>query len=269
MYKEEIAGIAIAVFVIILTILSYHWNVEVGKFIFAFLAGVFATYVIQHRLQRETEKREVRRQNFSLMRERVYGPILKNISLILKSVRGAEYGPALEGEESIEKIRADYLFYAVEKKLGKELSELLDKHEKYNRILSAATGILHDIIREETEKTLRIDIGSDARQVVIRLEVGKIIVTSLTLVEDILLEISPQEFIKTEREKWGENVFLTPRLYPKSEIFDMSMFESIYASVSDKMKNEPLFVEEKKMRMNLSVQMEKYLEDIKPFVSLE
>jgi hypothetical protein len=269
MHREEIIGIALAVFVIILTILSYYWNFDIGKFLFTFLAGVFTTCVIQNRLQWETEKREVKRQNFNLMRGRVYGPILKNISLLLKSVRDAEYFSGLDGEEGIDKIRSGYLFYAVENKLRKELSELLDKHEKYNRVLGATAGALQDAIKGETEKTLKIDIGSDARQVAIRLEVGKIYFASLTLFQAILLEISPQDFVKTEREKWGRNMLLTPRFFPRPEIFNMNMYESIYASVFNKMKNEPLFVEEKKMRMNLSVQIEKYLEDIKPYVSLQ
>ena len=268
MYEEEIVGTMLAATAIVLTIFSYQYNLEVGKFVFPFIAGIFTTYVIQHGLQRETEKREINRQNFRLMRERIYGPILKYLSLLLKSVKDVEYFSTSE-EDSIDKIRADYLFYAVEKKLGKELPELLDKHEKYNRILGAATNILHDTIREEVKKTLQIDIGPDARSAAIRLEVGKSHISTFTLVQAILLEKSPQEFLSAEGERWGKNVVLNARFYPKPETSDISKFDSIYASVLNKMKNELLFVEEKKMRMNLSMQLEKFLEDIKPFVSLQ
>ena len=268
MHREEIIGIFIAVFFLVLTIVSYYWNFEIGKFAFTFLSGVFTTYVIQFRLRREAENREIKRQNYNLMRERIYGPISKNINLLQKYVREVKYFSDYKEKSSLEKALADHLFYEVEKGLGKELLVLLEKHEKYNRILTAKERVLHDIIIEETKKTLSIDIGSDARQVLIRLEVGKTFFTSLTLFRAVLLEISPKEFIKAEREKWGTNVLLEPKFYPKPEVFDINKFESIYNAVLDKVKSEPLFIEERKMRENLVMHIENYLKKIKPFVRI-
>lgn len=202
------------------------------------------------------------------MRERIYGPILKHISLLLKSIREAEYYPYAEAEISFDQVLADHLFYATPKKLGDELLELLEKDEKYQRILSAKEGILHDTIREETKKTLAIDIGIDARQLLIRLEIGKGFVSELTLLRAILLETSPKEFVEAEREKWGSNVILELSFYPKSQDVDINKFELLFGSVLNKVKNEPIFIEEKKMRENLKAQMEKYLEEIMPFVNL-
>ena len=87
MHREEIIGILTAVFFLVLTIVSYNWSFEIGKFAFTFLSGVFTTYVIQFRLQRDAENRKIKKQNYDLMRERIYGPILKHISLLLKSIR--------------------------------------------------------------------------------------------------------------------------------------------------------------------------------------
>jgi hypothetical protein len=203
------------------------------------------------------------------MRERIYGPILKHISLLLKSIREVENYPNIEAEMSFAKvILADHLFFATPKKLGDELFELLEKHEKYQRILMAKEGMLHDAIREETKKTLAIDIGLDARQLLIRLEIGNGFVSELTLFQAVLLETSPKEFIKAEREKWGPSVILGLNFYPKSQDIYINKFELLFGSVLNKVKNEPIFIEEKKMRENLKLQMEKYLKEIMPFVNL-
>ena len=66
MHREEIIGIVIAVVFLVLTIASYYWNFEIGKFAFAFLSGIFTTYVIQYRLRREAENREIKRQNYAI-----------------------------------------------------------------------------------------------------------------------------------------------------------------------------------------------------------
>ena len=63
-------------------------------------------------------------------------------------------------------------------------------------------------------------------------------------------------------------MFLEPKFYPKSEVFDINKFESIYSSILDKFKSGPLFIEEKKMRENLLMHMENYLKKIEPFVRI-
>jgi hypothetical protein len=100
------------------------------------------------------------------------------------------------------------------------------------------------------------------------LEIGNGFVSELTLFQAVLLETSPKEFIKAEREKWGPSVILGLNFYPKSQDIYINKFELLFGSVLNKVKNEPIFIEEKKMRENLKLQMEKYLKEIMPFVNL-
>jgi hypothetical protein len=70
----------------VLAAAGFVWNIGFFQLVFPYLAGALTTYVIQHRLQMESEKRENQRQNYELMRDKIYGPIFQGTSVLLEKV---------------------------------------------------------------------------------------------------------------------------------------------------------------------------------------
>lgn len=59
MAKDDILGTLGAIVSWIATTASFLWNIGALQIVFSFLAGAFTTYVVQRRLQLESEKRRI------------------------------------------------------------------------------------------------------------------------------------------------------------------------------------------------------------------
>jgi uncharacterized membrane protein len=59
MDRELGIGIAIVVVSVVLDYLAFVWKIEFMQFVLTFLAGSFSTYVVQHKLQAESEKKSL------------------------------------------------------------------------------------------------------------------------------------------------------------------------------------------------------------------
>jgi hypothetical protein len=163
MYKDDVASILGATISTVFAALSFIYNLGVLQLLFPYLAGAFTTYVIQHRLQLESEKRAIKRQNYDLMRERIYGSMLRQINLVMDSVRKFEnyvYGENTNWNQT----ERDHLFHSVSRNLRTELSDLLDRYAKCQSMRFSAELALSKIIRKEVEhlhllkKTLTLTI---------------------------------------------------------------------------------------------------------------
>src|SRR3972149_8380569 len=124
--KGEIAGASVAAVSSILAILSYIWNLGVLQSIFGFMAGAFITYVVQHRLQIESEKRKKEREHAILMRDKVYGLIFMEVSKILENVKLGKTVLTIDNWQNLTTIMSHYLYFTVESDLKTRLSTLLE-----------------------------------------------------------------------------------------------------------------------------------------------
>lgn len=266
MHREEIIGIFLAVVSIILTILGYHFNIEVMKFIFAFLSGVFTTYVIQFRLNTESEKREIIRKHKLTMKKKIYGPIFEELNLILDMIQSTQ-SVGLESCDKIKEISMHYLFFKISRNLRIKLSEICDRINKYERVHRATELMLQDIIRKEVEKQHKLDIGNNEWSPDIGLLIGKVHVATINLRKSILLDVEPQDFIEKETAKWGKNIQIEVSIGTKKVA--LSDFELLRKSVESEAKKDLLYEEEKTQRRRLKFELEEVLKKIGPFVSEE
>lgn len=263
MYREEVIGILITAFLIVLSIPGYVLDIEVWKFIFPFLAGIFTTYVIQFRLQMESEKRKRRRE----MRDSIYAPMFREVSEILESIKSVQYSN-WEARQNLKELMANHLFFTIKQNLKDKLSEILDRVEKYETIQAATRSPIYDIIREETEKTHKIDIGIDMRAILLRLLIHDVTVDEITLDRTLLQGITPKGFVRRLTEKWGKDIVIEASIGGKKSN-NLNDFESLYDSVLQKVEKESIYHEEKKQRMRLVDELEAFLKQIRPYVILE
>lgn len=227
----------------------------------AFVGGVIGfvgAYLVQ--------KQRFSRENVIEMRDKIYGPIFMDISRILENVRLFQ-NPNSSSEENLKEIMDDYLFFTTKQDLKSKLSRLMDRLDKYQRVRYAAEEKFGDIAREIVKTTFKVDIGSDVSQISLRILIGKVMASGITLKEVVFRELSPKDFAGEEKKKWGNDIQIDVRnLSEKGNSLDG--FESLYTLVLRKSRKESLYMEEKKQRILLIQELENFLEQIKPYVNL-
>jgi len=264
MHREEAIGILLTAVLIFLAIPGYVFDIEVWKFISPFLAGIFTTYVIQFRLQMESEKRKRRRE----MRDSIYGPMFREVSEILESIKSVQYSNS-EARQNLKELMANNLFFTIKQNLKDKLSEIMDRAEKYEAIQIATRSRLYDIIREETKKTRDVDIGLDIRAILLRLRIYDVTVDEITLVDALIERITPKDFVRRRMERWGKGIVIQVRIAGGETSNTLNDFESLYDSVLQKVDKESLYHEEKTQRTRLMDELEAFLKQIRPYVVLE
>jgi len=266
MAKDDIVGIFGAVLSSVFATLGFLWGIGALQLIFSFLAGSFTTYLVQRRLQAESEKRRIRRENAIIMRDNIYGPMFEGLSEILERVKSVQ--PLVwEMPESLKAVRAHYLFFTIRQDLRSELSAILDRFDKYERIRRATEIMIQGTIRKEIEKAYHVDIGLIEYAPDLTLLIGQIHVAGINLMRALLQGIEPRDFVRMETEKWGKDMPVEVSIGAKKG--DLGDFESLYKAVLHKVEEEPLFRDEKEQRARLIDELEEILEQIKAFVNLE
>lgn len=245
MYREEIVGTITAIVFYILSCYSYLENIEFLQVASTFLAGAFTTYTVQHRLQVESEKRRIKRENDMIMRDKIYGPIFREMNVGLESV-GSALRPGWEVTQALEKTMNHYLFHKVGPGLKSRLRALLDRFEKYDTIRHATQTMVLRAIKDVVNKTHNIDISVQVGVVVLRLELQDMTVDSIYLEQALLQEMIPAEFVGTVKGRWGENTTVEVSIGGTKKT--LSDFESLYEAVLNMVRQEQLFQEEKKTK---------------------
>lgn len=266
MFKEEIIGILGAIVSYALAYYGFLEQVEFLQFVSSFLAGVFTTYVFHHRLQVEFEKRKIKREDAITMRDKVYGPIFREMSKILESLELVKR-PEWEITRKMEEMRNDYLFYKMSRDLKSKFYTLVDRLDKYDRIYHATETKVLKEIRDAVKKAHRVDVSVRVGTVFLSLEIDSITVGSITLEQALLQGTRPNDFIRTRKKEWGENITIEVRIGGQSK--NISDFESLYEKVLDKIEGEPLYREEKKQRQSLVEELEMFLDQIKSFITVQ
>jgi len=268
MSKDDIIGIFGAALSSVFATLGFLWNIGALQLIFSFLAGSFTTYVVQRRLQMESERRKIEREDSITMRDKVYGPIFREMNEILESMELGK-SPEWEITSRLKEMKTQYLFYNMRRDLKNKFYTLAEKLDKYQTIYSSTQTLVLLKIREAVEKFHDLDVSLGMGQVRLRLELLKdaIGLGSITLDEAILQGTNPSDFIRTKKKDWGEDIFIEVRVGGKSK--ELSDFESLYENVLSEMEGEPLFQEERKQRQALVKELEMFLGQIEEFITVQ
>lgn len=265
--KGEVAGASVAVISSSLAIASYIWNLGILQSIFSFMAGAFITYVVQHRLQIDAEKRKEKREHAIVMRDNVYGLIFKEVSKILETMKLVRTEG--DAENNLQAIMSHYLYFTVESDLKNQLSSLQERYSKYRTIRWAAEKIVGKSIRKELADTYHVDHLKPDTAMLLRILVGETMMSAFSLMEAIFQRKPPKEFVETEKQKWGNGVAVQVSVSGRPDSNDLSDFESMYERVLREVEKEPLFAEEKEQRKRLIQELEAFLEKVKPLVALK
>jgi len=268
MYKEEIIGSLVVFVACVFAYVGFLEQIEFLPFISSFLAGAFATYVVQHRLQIESENRKIKREDAITMRDKVYGPIFMMMSEILESMEQVER-PDWEVASELEKMKTEYFFYNMRQDLKNKVHALAEKLNIYDTFYSSAQTLILRKIREVVKESYKMDISVSLNQVRLHLEKVKdaILVGAITLEQAVLQRTPPNDFVRAKKEVWGEDLILHVRV--KGESIELSDFESLYVEVLGEMETDPLFQEEEKQRNILVKELEAFLDEIKAFIIVQ
>jgi hypothetical protein len=252
--RNDIMGVLGAILSTILAALGFLWSIGFLQLIFTFLTGSLATYVFQHRLQIESEKREIERQSALEMRDEIYGPLFMELSTALENVESfAPLGYAIS--EELKETVAHFLFFTIREDLKRKTSELLDRIGKYGSIRRAAELVVQEHIRREVQNRYQVDIES-------------VHIASISLMNALFRNVEPQEFVKSEIQKWGDGIAVEVEIGGKRD-YDLDSFSTLRSSVASATEGEPLFREERKQRSLLIEELRSYLKEIQPFVNPE
>ena len=248
------------------TAIAIGWFVSSGAVVnlLFLLIGAGITYFVQTKTQARAWKRE----NALTMRDKVYGPIFREMNEILESMELGK-SPEWEITSRLKEMKTQYLFYNMRRDLKNKFYTLAEKLDKYQTIYSSTQTLVLHKIREAVEKFHHIDVGIGMGQVRLRLELLKdaIGLGSITLDEAILQGTNPSDFIRTKKKDWGEDIFIEVRVGGKSK--ELSDFESLYENVLSEMEGEPLYREEKKQRQVLVEELKMFLNQIKNFITVQ
>lgn len=225
------------------------------------IAGAVITLVGQYQIERRHSKKE--------MKDRIYGPMFRETSVILEALK--TFGRSTYSNlPNPSEWRTDYLFFTIGQDLNRRWFDLMEKLEQYQTIRHAAEINLDDATKRYVEKTIGTRMAggnSGAEYDYIRLLLGKPMARSLDLRSAIFLKLAPRDFIKKEKEKWGEEMQVDVSLtgFPRA-MNTLEEFEKLYSSMLVEMEKDPLYQMEQKQRIHLIEELEKFLGQVEPFI---
>lgn len=207
------------------------------------------------------ERQRFKNERVIEMRDRIYGPMLMETSKILEVVtlfQNSYYNV----QENLKKLGDDCLFFTLEQDLKSRFAMVIDRLEKYQTVRHAAEIKLNEDAHQEIMESSGYNIGVSS--VFLNMVLGETMAATLDLQTAIFLKTTPQEFIKKEKEKWGEDSEVDARFTgAKTTLED---FEFLYTSILPKMEKEPLYQMEKEQRTRLTKELENLIEQIESFV---
>lgn len=212
------------------------------------------------------ERQRFQKERVIEMRDKIYGPMLMATSRILEAVKLYQNPIFWNNQDNLKKLQDDYLFFTLKQDLKSRFTEVMDRLEKYQKILRAAEIALDAAALQYFGETLGITkgISGGAENAYLRLLMGQTKASSLDMKSAIFLKMAPQDFIKKEKEKWGEGIQIDVSIFDYSN--RLEAFESMYASMLAKMEKEPLYMTEREQRTRLAKELENLIEQIEPFV---
>ena len=211
---------------------------------------------------------QIERQHFARdLRERIYGPMFMETSKILegiKSFQGFDAVPNRIGR--LKGLMNDYLFSTIAEDMKLRFSNVIDRLGKYQKIQYAAILRLSE---KSKNQVMEVSGGLNVRAINVNLNIliGETLVDALNLQTAVFLQIAPQDFVKKEKDRWGEGSQFEVTFAGVKASLDI--FQSLFNSISSMMEGEPLYLQEKEQRTLLITELKSLLERIEPFVKPE
>jgi len=246
--------------------LALGWLFESG--VLNTIVGIVVGAGIALFIQSRTQKRAWKREDFVTMRDKIYGPIFRELNEISADIEDSQTYYLLEHSKKLTEITAHYLFHNMKRDLISKFIAILDGLEKYESIHHATQTLVLQKIRDEVKKSYQLDIQISLGQVRLSLQVveGAIQVGSIMLEKAILQRMHPEDFVRTKREEW-EDLFV--KVWIGGEKRSLEDFVSLYENVLNDLESEPLFQAEKKQRESIIQELEAFLKEIKTFITVE
>jgi hypothetical protein len=227
-----------------------------GTLLGAILGGIIG-FAGAYLVERQRSKKE----HVIEMRDKIYGPMFMEISRILevvKSFQSSEYN----SQENLTKMKNDFLFSTIEQGLKSRVSDVIDRLEKYQKVRQAAEIRLNEISLREVMDASGFNLA--ASHVFLISLIGETMTNTVDLRTAIFLGLTSEDFIKKEKEKWGEDLQIEAKFVGVKTT--LKQYESLYASLLAKMEKEPLYLMEKEQRKRLIKELENLQDQVEPFV---
>lgn len=250
--KDDILGGIGAVGSTVFVFLGYLWNIGVLQLVFSFLAGSFSTYIIQHKLQVQAEKRRISRDQDELMRDRVYGPLFKYLQSIAAKLERHQDPEGCYEDFPIKGIQEtvnSYFFLLSDKGIIEKITKVFAGLLEYKILFSAAGDAFYDIsfaeLSKEFTETSRIDPG----QTWVALREHRTIVRMIQLRDAILSRTDPFKLFREEGVKLEEPVIEVhaPEINPA----DIERMERVFTEINKTVWREKRLLDYEKKRQDL------------------
>ena len=241
----------------------YLWHTGIERTISPFLAAVSSTVLSSILIQTMFKKREKKEKAAETMRKEIFGPLFEEISAISEKLGSASRWGSVSTRR-LGEIKSHHLFSFVDPNLRENLSKIAESCEIYERMRNAKILALNDIIKEDVMEICKVNIGPE-EQLVLRLCIGKAMVSSTFLRECIFKQIEPKDLVAKESKKFGDNAKIE---FEKGACKGLSGFQSLYDNVMKRIENNQIFLDEIEKRQNLIEELRGYSEKIKSLIDI-
>ncbi len=201
MQREDLIGGLGAIGSALVAFLGYLWSVGFVQLTFSFLTGAFSTYVVQHRLLVESEKRKIAREHAILMREKIYGPLLRVFTEFLRLTEDAE-DPAYSSFpdtpiSAFADIMNDYLYLLADEKLRNSVSKIHSELPGYSKLHLSARNAVEEIADSELKKAYP-ELRIRSSELTFRLQDHGVMVKAFNFEEAALKKTNPIDLFRKE-----------------------------------------------------------------------
>ena len=216
------------------------------------IIGFVGTYWVQKQL--------LRREDFKELRNKIYGPMFQGISRAIDAVKSLDYyGNA---EENLKNLKDDWLFSTILEGIKGNFNNSMVILNAYQKVKHAAEIKLNEVGHSDVMDASGLDIA--VNNVFLNLLIGAATVSSLDLSTAIFLRLTPEDFIRKEKTRWGQNAQVEARFSGVKTTKEQ--YESLYVSILAKIEKEPLFQEEYDYRKQVIAQLELTLRHLEGIV---
>ena len=251
MQKEDLVGGASAIISALAAALGYLWNIGFIQLIFSFLAGSFSTYLIQHRLQIESEKRRIAREHGILMRDSIYGPVFKALNQAFDWVRDLKdtYYDR-DPLKNIDGVRENYLYRLADEGLRNEISQVYDGLLRYGDLLARAKRAVYDLAVSRLRESYPNVKNTDPRQTYFFLNEHGMTIKTISFETAILERSDPiKTFQKTMVDLEDPTIEV---LMDQERSNDLKKISRVYAEIEQVAWKENRLLELEKSRKQLT-----------------
>ncbi len=225
-----------------------------------FFATVFSA-ILPSFLLLKLERKDVFAET---LRKEVYGSLFELLQHILENLVSGSVWGELSSPNKLKEIRSHHLFSFVKPNLGKELSDIINEYDDYQRILNGRDIALSEIFRENVVKLCKVDSDIFSSPPLLFYK-GKGMIRSLSLWQSIHRQIEPIDFAEEVRKEFGNDIRVE---FSSGECEGLDGFQKLYDNVLNGIKNESNFKDEIERRKNLIERLKNYSKEIKSCIKI-